>query len=83
MEIGSERIEDYTKHCLASLSGDPRFYTTSIAVRDLDDVRALFADAPGAPPQVRFVDGQALTWYGSRIDWGLRVLGEALAAGTE
>ncbi len=40
VEIGSERIEDYTKHCLASLSGDPRFYTTSIAVRDLDDVRA-------------------------------------------
>jgi len=26
--------------CLAQLSGDPRFYTTSVAVRDLDAVRA-------------------------------------------
>jgi pimeloyl-ACP methyl ester carboxylesterase len=26
--------------CLASLPGDPRFYTTSVAVRDLDEVRA-------------------------------------------
>lgn len=26
--------------CLAKLPGDPRFYTTSVAVRDLDDVRA-------------------------------------------
>jgi ABC-type Fe3+-hydroxamate transport system substrate-binding protein len=51
--------------------------------RDLEDVRALFAGAPGAPPRVRFVDGQALTWYGSRIDWGLRALREALAADSE
>ncbi len=28
------------RECRASLSGDPRYYTTSIAVRDLDDVRA-------------------------------------------
>jgi pimeloyl-ACP methyl ester carboxylesterase len=27
------------KQCLAALPGDPRYYTTSIAVRDLDDVR--------------------------------------------
>ncbi len=47
--------------------------------RDLDDVRALFAAAAAAPPIVRFVDGQALTWYGPRIDWGLRVLQDALA----
>lgn len=26
--------------CLSKLPGDPRFYTTSVAVRDLDDVRA-------------------------------------------
>ncbi len=29
-----------TQSCLAALSGDPRFYTTSVAVRDLDLVRA-------------------------------------------
>lgn len=40
VEIASTRIQDYTKQCLASLSGDPRFYTTSVAVRDLEDVRA-------------------------------------------
>jgi ABC-type Fe3+-hydroxamate transport system substrate-binding protein len=51
--------------------------------RDLDDVHALFAGAPSPPPRVRFVDGQALTWYGSRLDWGLRVLGEALAPDSE
>jgi hypothetical protein len=48
--------------------------------RDLDEVHALFAGTPGSPPLVRFVDGQALTWYGPRIDWGLRVLREALVA---
>ena len=30
------------KTCLAQLPGDPRFYTTSVAVRDLDVVRAAF-----------------------------------------
>jgi pimeloyl-ACP methyl ester carboxylesterase len=30
------------KTCLAQLPGDPRFYTTSVAVRDLDAVRAAF-----------------------------------------
>lgn len=47
--------------------------------RDLDDVHQLFASLPGAPPVVRFIDGQALTWYGPRIDWGLHELNGALA----
>lgn len=29
-----------SKACLAQLKGDPRFYTTTVAVRDLDQVRA-------------------------------------------
>jgi pimeloyl-ACP methyl ester carboxylesterase len=33
-------VQDYTRKCLATLPGDPRFYTTSIAVRDLEEVRA-------------------------------------------
>jgi len=47
--------------------------------RDLADVHALFEGVSGRPPAVRFVDGQALTWYGSRIDWGLEQLRRALA----
>ncbi|HEU4602385.1 MAG TPA: alpha/beta hydrolase [Steroidobacteraceae bacterium] len=35
-----EQLHALTRKCIASLSGDPRFYTTSIAVRDLDEVRA-------------------------------------------
>jgi pimeloyl-ACP methyl ester carboxylesterase len=34
-----EQLHVLTSKCIASLSGDPRFYTTSIAVRDLDEVR--------------------------------------------
>jgi pimeloyl-ACP methyl ester carboxylesterase len=30
----------FQKKCLASLDGDPRFYTTAVAMRDLDDARA-------------------------------------------
>ena len=40
IEVDPSRIQGYTKACLASLSGDPRFYTTSVAVRDLEEVRA-------------------------------------------
>ena len=29
----------YTRDCLQALPGDPRYYTTSIAVRDLDEIR--------------------------------------------
>jgi len=34
-----EQLHALTRKCIASLSGDPRFYTTSVAVRDLDEVR--------------------------------------------
>ncbi len=33
-------METLTRNCLQALTGDPRFYTTSIAVRDLEEVRA-------------------------------------------
>jgi pimeloyl-ACP methyl ester carboxylesterase len=35
-----EAIKTYTRDCLAKLDGDPRFYSTSVAVRDLDEIRA-------------------------------------------
>jgi pimeloyl-ACP methyl ester carboxylesterase len=36
-----KRLNDwFQKNCLASLDGDPRFYTTAVAMRDLDDARA-------------------------------------------
>lgn len=35
-----EQLRQLTRACLAKLPGDPRYYTTSVAVRDLDDVRA-------------------------------------------
>ena len=34
-----ESTEDYVKRCLDDLPGDPRFYTTTIAVDDVDDIR--------------------------------------------
>jgi pimeloyl-ACP methyl ester carboxylesterase len=35
-----QQLSELTRSCLAKLPGDPRYYTTSVAVRDLDDVRA-------------------------------------------
>jgi pimeloyl-ACP methyl ester carboxylesterase len=35
-----ELQQRYTRECLKHLAGDPRFYTTSVAVRDLDEIRA-------------------------------------------
>lgn len=35
-----QKLREIVRKCLAGLPGDPRYYTTSIAVRDLDDVRA-------------------------------------------
>jgi pimeloyl-ACP methyl ester carboxylesterase len=35
-----QRLQALVRECRASLPGDPRYYTTSVAVRDLDDVRA-------------------------------------------
>lgn len=34
------QLQQITRSCLAELRGDPRYYTTSVAVRDLDEVRA-------------------------------------------
>lgn len=39
-ELDMQRIGQYSRDCLAKLAGDPRYYTTSVAVRDLDAVRA-------------------------------------------
>lgn len=39
-ELSAAEIQHYTRRCLESLNGDPRYYTTSVAVRDLDAVRA-------------------------------------------
>jgi pimeloyl-ACP methyl ester carboxylesterase len=35
-----QQLRELARSCLAKLPGDPRYYTTSVAVRDLDDVRA-------------------------------------------
>jgi pimeloyl-ACP methyl ester carboxylesterase len=35
-----DKLEQATRECLASLDGDPRFYTTTIAMGDIDRVRA-------------------------------------------
>ncbi len=37
---GDERLAKYIDQCLRDLEHDPRFYTTSVAVQDLDRVRA-------------------------------------------
>lgn len=39
-QVEPQLLRDLAQACRASLPGDSRFYTTSIAVRDLDDVRA-------------------------------------------
>jgi ABC-type Fe3+-hydroxamate transport system substrate-binding protein len=46
--------------------------------RDRADVEAFLAGTAGVRVPIRFVDGRALTWYGPRIDWGLRHLRERL-----
>lgn len=38
-DIDPEQLQALTRECLGSLSGDPRYYTTSVAVRDLEAVR--------------------------------------------
>jgi pimeloyl-ACP methyl ester carboxylesterase len=38
--LDPQKLQALVRECRASLPGDPRYYTTSIAVRDLDDVRA-------------------------------------------
>jgi pimeloyl-ACP methyl ester carboxylesterase len=39
-EADPSLVQSHTKRCLESLPGDPRFYTTSVAVEDLDAARA-------------------------------------------
>ena len=39
-DVEPETFRSMASDCLARLPGDPRFYTTSVAVRDLDAVRA-------------------------------------------
>lgn len=36
----AELLQSYTRKCLETLNGDPRFYATSVAVADLDEIRA-------------------------------------------
>jgi pimeloyl-ACP methyl ester carboxylesterase len=38
--LDPQKLQALVRECRASMAGDPRYYTTSIAVRDLDDVRA-------------------------------------------
>jgi len=40
LEDSPERLRELAAACLDALPGDPRFYTTSVAVRDLEAVRA-------------------------------------------
>lgn len=40
LAIDWQHIEETTRACLAALPGDPRFYTTTIAMQDYDRVRA-------------------------------------------
>jgi pimeloyl-ACP methyl ester carboxylesterase len=40
MLLDWDDLEDSTRDCLAGLQGDPRFYTTTIAMQDYDQVRA-------------------------------------------
>lgn len=38
--VDEERLRAAVRECLRALPGDPRYYTTSIAVRDLEEIRA-------------------------------------------
>lgn len=38
-DFSVEKIRELAQECLAQLPGDPQFYTTSVAVRDLDRIR--------------------------------------------
>jgi pimeloyl-ACP methyl ester carboxylesterase len=39
-DVDPQQLQVQTRACLGAMSGDPRFYTTSIAVRDLEAIRA-------------------------------------------
>lgn len=38
--VDAQRLQALARSCIEKLPGDPRFYTTSLAVRDLDEIRA-------------------------------------------
>lgn len=38
-DYSAEKIQELARQCVAQLSGNPEFYTTSVAVKDLDRVR--------------------------------------------
>ncbi len=40
VDTSQQQMDDWMKQCLANLDGDPRFYTTVSAMRDLDQARA-------------------------------------------
>lgn len=50
---------------------------------DLDGVWRFLGVEPARRPPVRFIDGQALSWYGPRMDWGLRLLRDTVAGVTD
>ncbi len=43
--VDAEQLKATTRACLLELTGDPRFYTTSVAVRDLEAVRVALGAA--------------------------------------
>ena len=43
--LDPQKLQAAVRECLAALPGDPRYYTTSIAVRDLDDIAPRSATA--------------------------------------
>jgi len=47
---------------------------------DIASVRQLLGGGTDSRTALRFIDGQALTWYGPRIDWGLRLLRKELTS---
>ncbi len=57
-EISPAEMREIARDCLADISGDPQFYTTSIAVGDLDAVRAALGY-----PQINVFGGS----YGTRV----------------
>lgn len=40
VDVDPRQLQDQARACLQAMQGDPRFYTTSVAVRDLEEIRA-------------------------------------------
>ena len=41
IRFDKQQLQKYERDCLTKLPGDPRYYTTSVAVRDLDEIRTV------------------------------------------